>query len=1157
MDVDSAPAHSPSVESNTTPVLLSRIDIGSASATGSSSEASAPASISNASSQAGVIEPVPGPSLLNPIVARPVSAEAPDLSTLSSASPSPSKGKTKATVDDSGGSAAITSPSQPSPSARATSSGSQSSALPGNSTASTPSSSNRDPALTLEKFLSKRSDSLGVAHTKLSTNMTLWVEHEGRTMASGTTLYEHLKELRAEADVSVAQATRAREEAERAEELAIRQRERAQQALSQLEGLQQEHTRGRDLAAEAQQYSEKLQKWDATAKEKEQRFVGALRNHRQTEETARARQADEVARHEVARAEAEAARAKEEVAHALEREELAAARVDLEASRKNEVALRREVASLQRKLKAVVETIAGLAGTSEDEGEAQATVKEPASVPALDRPPSLSPNAAHGSASIGVPQVSSSASLKETRFESSPHTTHTTPPASATADSTPGMDAEATPSRKSTSNSPSRSAVSGFVPAQTEAGRVVDTERPLASTSLASEPHSPPGHEVFVKKEPEAGVTMSPAAPPRHAPNTAVTTKDIMRPAPEKLAKSSPLAFYVAVTPPTAAASARSVSVRGSKPLRSPSPMGPAFHEDVRMPLNPAPRAEKHDNASTIPSTAPASRKEWGARDPAYGSGLWPSSSGSFWGGATPPRVVDEWNGDSTEASAWDGSRSTPAGRGAGSVPSRGSWAPNPAPLGDWGWGTGATASWKAYEPPRDWLLEPGFTEKRKGLRVRIQYTRGDEYGYTEWSGGEHEGKEARVLDVTADGWSGATATVLVEKACQLEVPVGYLRPIMPRKANGRVLVLDGERKGTVGTPRDRGGGMWLVQFNHTLDEVANECLCIWEDPETDFDPYCEAYAYRITKRADHNAVGVIPAGTNSSTRSRRQSESEVLPQAGHYQLESISSSTPSVPAKRVFQEEGQEQQEWEARRARVGANAGYSPSASLPAKSPTAAGGSPIKRTRVRIDQTRHLSGSSSATQDMHDPNSRPLTLETARKRKETNQDTAESIGRSSRTPLSNQPSTSAHVRRTTSGDRRVEDPSLLARIDVAKPNAHVPSAVGDLSQEHRLPPTTTPRKASRPESSQHPNVSRDPLLRTADEGKTRRQSENPSPSRGGATGRGGSARGGKNAGARGRGGTAAVGAGRGSRGRGRGRGGHQSTSDADGPSLLKRMDA
>ena len=79
-------------------------------------------------------------------------------------------------------------------------------------------------------------------------------------------------------------------------------------------------------------------------------------------------------------------------------------------------------------------------------------------------------------------------------------------------------------------------------------------------------------------------------------------------------------------------------------------------------------------------------------------------------------------------------------------------------------------------------------------------------------------------------------ATAMLEGGKTLSIPVEYLKPIQPRKANGKALVLGGGFKGKVVVPKDRGGGQWLVQFDNTLEEVANELLCIWENPDAPFE---------------------------------------------------------------------------------------------------------------------------------------------------------------------------------------------------------------------------------------------------------------------------------------------------------------------------------
>ena len=71
-----------------------------------------------------------------------------------------------------------------------------------------------------------------------------------------------------------------------------------------------------------------------------------------------------------------------------------------------------------------------------------------------------------------------------------------------------------------------------------------------------------------------------------------------------------------------------------------------------------------------------------------------------------------------------------------------------------------------------------------------------------------------------------------------VSVPVEYLKPIQPRRANSRTLVLGGGSKGKVVIPKDRGGGQLLVRsdIDNTLEEVANKLLCIWEDPDMPFE---------------------------------------------------------------------------------------------------------------------------------------------------------------------------------------------------------------------------------------------------------------------------------------------------------------------------------
>ena len=129
-------------------------------------------------------------------------------------------------------------------------------------------------------------------------------------------------------------------------------------------------------------------------------------------------------------------------------------------------------------------------------------------------------------------------------------------------------------------------------------------------------------------------------------------------------------------------------------------------------------------------------------------------------------------------------------------------------------------------------LLERG---DELGAHLRL---RGDEDGYEEWNEGLLEGKEARVLGATLVGKQYVqVATVQLGGGEKPAVPVKYLKPVPPRRSNGKALVLGGSLKGKLVTPKDRGGGQWLVQFDTTLEEVADELLCIREDPETPFEP--------------------------------------------------------------------------------------------------------------------------------------------------------------------------------------------------------------------------------------------------------------------------------------------------------------------------------
>ncbi|VDB95934.1 unnamed protein product [Peniophora sp. CBMAI 1063] len=611
MPLDTALAHSPTGETSGSHDFLSRMSNPGSLPAGPSTVSNAPSAFSPPA-----LATSPHPTTPVSISARLASASTPDVPTFSPIVPSFEKGKGLAM---SGGSSSMP--------VEQSSSTAQSTSLTSPHVTDTPHTDLGYDFPGFLQFLEKRTQSLNGVHNSNATRAKNWTDQARKTATSGVELLEFLRTLIADADAAAAQASRAREEADRAAQLATNLQSRVKEALSLVESLQQEHTHNRDLAEKVQQYSERLKTWDAATGEKEKSFIAKLRNHLQAEENARTFRSAEAARLEAARADEDAARARlelqraqDEATRSAERNELNAVRAELEAAKRKELALIKERDDLQRANNVFLASVEGLrAFTSNLGANSEARIAPDSSILTSTAARSTTPV----TPAVHTATTSSSRTAILPQPKASPSGLISSP--ALAADASLQLNTSSPVARQTTSPAQvtSRPLVMGFVPAQTEAGRALNTQSPLASTARTSSRSVRPTPEaqrssptvipvrgssiasaatstaaspdVMVKQEPEPDTELPQSTKPSvaqsdHSPAHAAET--LATPPPSAAAVVTPSIIESAPTPtqrppspisnaePTSVALPAPPLVREPEPLREPSPMGPGYDGD-------------------------------------------------------------------------------------------------------------------------------------------------------------------------------------------------------------------------------------------------------------------------------------------------------------------------------------------------------------------------------------------------------------------------------------------------------------------------------------------------------------------------------------------------------------------------------------------------